>query len=234
MDEKPQKEIKHILDRFISVTIMDILLPSYRKLALNKLRWVLTDVGVSHWRLFKMPLLHYIRISESLEYPLVRNFVAEAAYYRILSARNFLLLLTKAYSFNADVKTFLDMRICDLLQYADTFKSTISASIKEQIPAAFKLSEKNTLLELVNKIAEQIEPITELYGRKKFLCYLLTHGAHKDILPAYWLFCSVFSLLFIEFFPEKFSADAMRHIYQNVHFSNDFDNHFTDNLLANS
>ena len=237
MTEKPQTEVKQILDRFIAVRIIDILRPSYQKLALCRLRWALTDVGVSHYLLPEMPLMDYIRISESLECPLSCHLIAESAYYCILSARNILALLKKAYLFNAAVTDFLNMRIGDLLGYADSLNDSLNIIVPElirkQIPS-FKLTEKSTLLELVDAVAEEIEPVTVLYARKKYMCYLLTRGSCKSILPAYWLFRLVFSLSFIELYPEKFSAYFMKKNYRNVHFFDDFLNTFDSKLFDNA
>ena len=232
MTEKPQTDIKQILDKFTTVTITDILQPLCRKMFLNKLRWVLTDSCVSAYLLPSMPILHYIQISEVLEYPLSEDPVAEYAYYRILSARNILVLLKNAYSFNAAVKSFLDIRIVRLLQYADSFHAGISTSIINQI-SHFMLSEQDSLAELTNAISIRIKPITELHHRKKSIRYQLAYGSYKGVLEAYRLFRSLFSLLFVVFYPEKFSATVMGDIYRNVQFYNDFDDKFTAILTAN-
>lgn len=226
MSEKTQTDIKQILDLFITTTVTDILQPSYRKMILNKLRWVLTDSGISPYRLPSMPLLHYIQISEVLEYPLSQNPISEYAYYRILAARNILVLLLNAYSFNDAVMALFDTPIGSLFQYADSLPAGISASIKKQIPY-FMLSEQDSLAELTDAISIRIEPITELHHRKRLIRYLLTDGSYKGVLTAYRLFRSVFSLLFVGIYPEKFGAAAMKPIYRNVRFYNDFEDKFT-------
>lgn len=227
MTEKPQTDIKQVLNQFITVKVSDIVHPCRQ--FLNKLRWVLTDSGISAYRLPTMPLLHYIQISESLEYPLSDNPIAEYAYYRILAARNILVLLLNAYFFNDAVRALFDTPIGRLLQYADSLHAGISASIINQI-SHFMLSEQDSLAELTNAISIRIKPITELHHRKKLIRYLLTDGSYKGVLTAYRLFRSLFSLLFVELYPDKFGASVMGDIYRNVQFYNDFDDKFTDIL----
>lgn len=237
MTEKPLTNVKQNLYLFTTVKISGILHPSYKTLALCKLRWPLTDSGVSHYRLPDMPLLHYIRISESLDYPLSEYIFGESAYYCILSARNILVLLKKGYLFNTAVKAFFDMRICDLLEYADSLSIFLNVIVPESIRALipiFKLTENSTFLELVDAVSEKIEPITSLHHKKRLLPFLLTRGSYRGVLDAYRLYRLVFSLLFIDLYPEKFSAKEMQRIYRNVRFIDDFDDAFTEELFDNA
>ena len=94
---REQLKSRYIMQQFAKTSVESILHKPYVKLALNKLRWVPITMGISHFLLPGMQLLIFIIISTSIDEVIHNgNDFSQTAYYRILAARNILVLLQKA------------------------------------------------------------------------------------------------------------------------------------------
>ena len=121
------ERITNIIENLLRVHIEDILPKGKKKLILNKLRWVLTDFGISHFKLPEMPVMEYVIIASSLEERITsENLLDIIAFYRILAARNILKLLTHAYDYNDAVKQFEDLRFEDFLSVIENPSKTVN------------------------------------------------------------------------------------------------------------
>ena len=82
------------------------------KYGLNKLRWVLTDFGISHYYLPEMDIADYIMMAASLDEQITAgDTLNKTVFYRILAARNILKLLCLAYEHRDSVKKYYDLPI---------------------------------------------------------------------------------------------------------------------------
>ena len=217
-----QRAFYQMLCDFAGTRIEDILPKGQVKLCLNKLRWVLTDFGLSHYMLPDMPVLDYIQIAESLAEDITYESVLDVTvYYRILAARNVLFLLKKAYNSNKNVKNYYNTKFERILTPMDCRNSRSDLTDFMQ---HFSISPDDTIRKIADTILNNIEPITELSERKGDICHVITAGTEKEqkILLAYELYRIIFSLYFARRLPEKCSERVLCEKYNTTEFWIDF------------
>ena len=175
-----QETINDILSQFALTHVEDILQPPYVKLALNKLRYVLVDFGVSHYRLPEMPISHYIQMAESIaEYFTKKDEFDLTAFYRILAARNVLAILKRAYDFNANVKAFYDLTLDQILDPVARVDIAASHTNLTEIFNQFSLCEKDNVKKLAFTLQRHLDAITEFWDKRESFCDVLIGSANE-------------------------------------------------------
>lgn len=210
----PAQELYDIMLAFGNTPVEQLAPRGYKKYTLNKLRWIPIDFGLSHFKLCypPMPILDLIQIGASLEEQITQGSVFEvSAYFEILSARNIIRLLDRAYSFNENVKHFYDLKIQTIL---------CSISADDLIDDSNKLSSLSGLLQkaaitpndTIKSVADFIllclEPIVDLADSKNIICHKITKGTNeeKKILFGYELYFLLFPMFFSWKLPSSFST----------------------------
>ncbi len=147
------ERITNIIEDLLRVHIEDILPKGKKKIVLNRLRWVLTDFGLSHFKLPEMPVMEYVIIASCLdEHITSENLLDIIAFYRILAARNILKLLTHAYDYNDAVKQFTDLRFNDFLSVIEDDDNMMGAIDIEKLLQTLSLSESDTIKTILNTL----------------------------------------------------------------------------------
>lgn len=221
-----QREFCKLLCDFAGTRIEDILPKGQVKLCLNKLRWVLTDFYISHYKLPDMPLLDYIQMGESLAEDITAESVLDiTVFYRILAARNVLLLLKKAYKSNINVKNYYNTKLERIHTPAIRLDCCKSQTDLAGILKHFSISPDDTIRKVADTILKNIEPITELSGHKGNICQILTTGtdSEQNILLGYELYRIIFSLYFARKLPERYSERVLCKKYNTNKFWIDFE-----------
>ena len=227
------ERITNIIENLLRVHIEDILPKGKKKLVLNKLRWVLTDFGISHFKLPEMPVMEYVIIASSLEERITsENLLDIIAFYRILAARNILKLLTHAYDYNDAVKQFEDLRFEDFLSVIEDDDNMMGAIDIESLLQKLSLSASDTIKTIIDALLDRIEPITGLFERKGHICEAITEGTDEErgILDAYELYHFIFPFCFSLECPLLFSKERLSKKYNTIKFGNDYDNLFILNI----
>lgn len=220
-----QREFYQMLCDFAGTRIEDILPKGQVKLCLNKLRWVLTDFYISHYKLPDMPVLDFIQISESLAEDITQESVLDVTvYYRILAARNILFLLKKAYKSNDNVKNFYNTKFEKILTPVLRMDCRKSQTDTASFMQHFSISPDDSIRKIADTMLKNIEPITELSEHKGNICQIITSGTDKEqnILLAYELYRIIFSLYFAVILPEKCSERVLCKKYNTTEFWIDF------------
>ncbi len=223
-----QREVQDVLERFGKTHVEDILRKPYVKLALNKLRWVPIAMGISHYLLPDMPIMDYIQMANSMEERITRDSeLDETAYYRIIAARNILVLLNMACAFNHTIQDFFFLtihQIQELIRNCDFVKTTNLTNIFDR----FSLKECDSIQKMVDAILYHIKPITALSEDKSVICVHLMRGTdtEQDILLGFELYHLFFSLLFAKRFPITFSDEHLNLKYHTQQFWDDYDKEF--------
>ncbi len=220
-----QREFYKLLCDFAGTRIEDILPKGHIKLCLNKLRWVLTDFGLSHYMLPDMPVLDYIQVAESIAEDITHESVLDVTvFYRILAARNVLFLLKKAYKSNIKVKSFYNTKLEKILTPAMRLDTCKSQTDLPGILQHFSIHHNDSIRKTADIILTNIEPITELSEHKGDVCQIITAGTNKEqnILLAYELFRVIFSLYFARRLPERCSERVLCKKYNTTKFWVDF------------
>ncbi len=222
------KELHSVMEKFGKAHVEDIIPRGYKKIILNRLRWVLTDFGISHYRLPEMPIMEYIMTAASLETRITQgNALDITAYYRILAARNILKLLASAYDFHDDVKQFYNMNIRQVLAPIENYEY-ISKSNLTDLMQHFSLTKDDSIGKMTDSILAHIEPITGHCYEKNIICEKLTCGTdeERDILFAFELYHLMFPLYFSLRFPISFSEEHLNIKHHTTKFWDDYDNEF--------
>ncbi len=215
-------EIYDVLERFANTTVEAILHKPYVKLALNKLRFVPITMGLTHFLLPGMPIVDLIQMGICMVEQITTGSVLdETSFYRILTSRNIVFLLNKAYDFNPNVRDFFDLTIKQVLdpvkQYAFAQKTDYGKMLKK-----FSLCETNTIHDLAASILTHLEPITEMPNRKGEVCIFCDNqNAESDILVAFEIYHLFFSLYFSNVLPESFSEEVLNEKYHTREFIDD-------------
>lgn len=221
-----QREFYQMLCDFADTRIEDILPKGHVKLCLNKLRWVLTDFYISHYKLPDMPVSDYIQMAESLAEDITHESVLDVTvFYRILAARNILFLLKKAYKSNENVKSFYNTKLERILTTVLRMDCCKSQTDLPGILQHFSISPDDSIRKMADTILKNIEPITELSEHKGDICQTITTGTDKEqnILLAYELYRIFFSLYFARRIPERCSEQVLCKKYNTSKFWMDFE-----------
>ena len=221
-----QREFYKTLCDFAGTRIEDILPKGQVKLCLNKLRWVLTDFYISHYKLPDMPLLDYIQMGESLAEDITAESVLDiTVFYRILAARNVLLLLKKAYKSNKNIKNYYNTKLERILTPVIRMDCCKSRTDLTGILQHFSISPDDSIRKMADTILKNIEPISELLEHKGDICQIITTGTDEEqnILLAYELYRIFFSLYFARRMPERYSERVLCKKYNTTKFWMDFE-----------
>ena len=227
------ERITSIIEDLLRVHIEDILPKGKKKIVLNRLRWVLTDFGLSHFKLPEMPVMEYVIIASCLEEHITsENLLDIIAFYRILAARNILKLLNRAYKFNNAVKQFLDLRFEDFLSVIEDDDNMMGLIELDNLLQKLFLAPSDKIKTIVEVMSIHIEPITMLFERKGDICEVITEGTKEEcaILDAYELYHFIFPFCFSLECPLLFSKERLSKKYNTVKFGNDNDNLFVKNV----
>ena len=227
------ERITNIIEDLLRVHIEDILPIGKKKIVLNRLRWVLTDFGLSHFKLPEMPMMEYVIIASCLEERITsENLLDIIAFYRILAARNILKLLCHAYDYNDAVKHFTDLRFEDFLSVIEDDDNMMGAIDIESLLQKLSLAASDTIKTILDALLDYIEPITRLFERKGHICEAITEGTDEErgILDAYELYHFIFPFCFSLDCPLLFSKERLSKKYNTIKFGNDYDNLFILNI----
>lgn len=220
------------MQQFARTSVESILHKPYVKLALNKLRWVPITMGISHYLLPEMPLLDFIIISTSIEELIHKgDEFSQTAYYRILSVRNILVLLQKAYTFNDCIKDFYNLSISQVTDVAREYDIS-SISNLPHLFEEFTIKEADSIQKMADIVLSNIEPIVELADYKDSTCSRLAVGSEKEqnILTAYELFYIFFHLIFAKVFENDYSEDVLGKKYHCTDIWNDYELKFINGI----
>lgn len=227
------ERITNIIEDLLRVHIEDILPKGKKKIVLNRLRWVLTDFGLSHFKLPEIPVMEYVIIASCLEERITsENMLDIIAFYRILAARNILKLLCYAYEYNDAVKHFSDLRFKDFLSVIEDDDNMMGAIDIENLLQKLSLSASDTIKTIMDALLDRIEPITGLFEHKGRICEVITEGTNEErgILDAYELYHFIFPFCFSLECPLLFSKERLSKKYNTIKFGNDYDNLFILNI----
>ncbi len=221
-----------IMQLFARTSVESIIQSPYVKQALNKLRWVPITMGISHYLLPEMSLMDFIIISTSIE-ELIHNGndFSQTAYYRILSARNILVLLQKAYSFNESVQKYYNLSIQQVIEVAREYNFSYKSNLLKLFDE-FAIKETDSIQKMADIILSNIEPIIELADYKDSTCSRLAVGSEKEqnILTAYELFYIFFHLIFAKVFENDYSEDVLGKKYHCTDIWNDYELKFINGI----
>ena len=220
-----RREMQKAISDFARTQVRDILDITYRKAALNRLRWVLIENWISHYRLKKMSLIDLILIGDNMECLIAigGTFLNETIYHRILAARNIIILLNKSLEFNDKVKSFFQLTIKDLIEYWHHHDFITAGGKLPEMLNLFSLSEDDTIQKLSEALASSLDDIINSSDNHEAVGYKLFFGsdANKKTLVAYRLFHIFFAEFFSRSFPLSLSAEAMKKKYPGAHFRDD-------------
>ena len=207
------------------------LLPKGRiKYGLNKLRWVLTDFGISHYYLPEMPIADYIMMAASLDEQITGgDTLNETVFYRILAARNILKLLCRAYDYHDSVKKYYDFPIrvvFDAIRVDNLFECPDADVIMHD----FSLSHADSIKAVSDLLLAHIEPIIDLCDSKSNIMQKLIAGTDEEqrILSAYELYHLLFPVFFSLQLPSDYSAEVLNKKYHTTKFRDGYDETFTN------
>ena len=209
----PAQELENAMLAFGNVPVENLAPRGYKKYVLNKLRWILTDFGLSHFRLAypPMPIMDLIQIGASLDEQITKENVLDiSAYYEILAARNIMKLLDKAYTFNEDIKRFYDIKIQTILSSISDgqLDSSNKLSTLPNLLQKASISTNDTVKTIADFIHLRLEPIVDLADSKNVICQKLSKGTdvEKEILFGFELYFLLFPMLFSWELPSSFST----------------------------
>ena len=180
----PTNQLKLLCFQFtLGESHVEELLPKgFVKYGLNKLRWVLTDFGISHYYLPEMPIADYIMMAACLDEQITDgNNLSETVFYRILAARNILKLLCRAYDYSDSVKNYYDSSIkvvMDVIRDNHLLECTDAETLLHD----FKLSPLDNIKTVTDILLAHIEPIVDLCGSKRLILQRLLAGTDEDQL----------------------------------------------------
>lgn len=228
----PAQELENAMLAFGNVPVENLAPRSYKKYVLNKLRWILTDFGLSHFKLSypPMPIMDLIQIGASLDEQITKESVLDlSAYYEILAARNILKLLDRAYAFNEEVKRFYDLKVETILaSIADDnlIDDSNKLSMLPNLLQKASISPSDSVKSVTDFILLRLEPIVDLADSKNVICQKLSKGtdAEKEILFGFELYFLLFPMLFSRELPSSFSTLYLGEKYRKrTRFWEDYD-----------
>lgn len=211
-----QLRLLYFMSGFGETHVEDLFPKGLVKYGLNKLRWVLTDFGISHFYLPEMPIADYIMIAASLDEQITsEDNLSTTVFYRVIAARNILDLLSRAYEYNDSVKNFYDtsvgivleaIRNDNLFQYPDG----------EKLLRTFSLSSQDSIKRVTDVLLESLEPILKLGGSKISIFKKLISGSEEEqkIINAYELYHLLFPIFFSLQLPADYSAESLNPKYR--------------------
>ena len=210
--------------------VEDLLPKGIIKYGLNKLRWVLTDFGISHYYLPEMPIADYIMMAACLdEQTTCGNTLNETVFYRFLAARNILKLLCRAYDCHNDIKKYYDLPIrvvFDVIRNENLFKCPSADVLMHD----FSLLPTDSIKIVTDALLARTEPIIDLCDSKSNILQKLIAGTNKEqrILTAYELYHLLFPVFFSLQFPLDYSAEFLNKKYRTQRFKDGHDNDFVN------
>ena len=227
----PTNQLKLLCFQFtLGESHVEELLPKgFVKYGLNKLRWALTDFGISHYYLPEMPIADYIMMAACLDEQITDgNNLSETVFYRILAARNILKLLCRAYDYSDNVKNYYDSPIkvvMDVIRDNHLLECTDAETLLHN----FKLSPLDSIKTVTDILLAHIEPIVDLCGSKKLILQRLLAGTDENqlILNAYELYHLLFPVFFSLQLPSDYSAVALNDEYHVTRFQDGYNDEFT-------
>ena len=227
----PTNQLKLLCFQFtLGESHVEELLPKgFVKYGLNKLRWALTDFGISHYYLPEMPIADYIMIAACLDEQITDgNNLDETVFYRILAARNILKLLCRAYDHNDSVKKFYDLpirEVFDAIRNDNLFEYPSTDALLHN----FSMSPTDTIKTVTDELLTHIEPIIDLCGSKSSIMQRLIAGTDEEqlILSAYELYHLLFPVFFSLQLPSDYSAEALNAKYKTTSFQDGYNDEFT-------
>ena len=208
--------------------IEDLFPKGLAKYGLNKMRWVLTDFGISHFYLPEMPIADYILIAASLDEQITNeDSLSTTVFYRLLAARNILKLLSQASEYNSSVKYFYDTSInivFDAIKNDNLFKYPGI----DRLLSTFSLSSADSIKRVTEVLLEGIEPLVNLCGTKVSIFQKLTNGTAEEqrILSAYELYHLLFPVFFSLQLPLDYSAEVLNPKYRTRKIQDGYDDDF--------
>ena len=209
--------------------IEELLPKGFIKYGLNKLRWALTDFGISHYYLPEMPIADYIMMAACLDEQITDGDVlSETVFYRILAARNILKLLCRAYDYSDSVKNYYDFPIKVVFNIIRD-NHLLECTDAELLLHNFTLSPLDSIKTVTDVLLAHIEPIVGLCGSKRIILQKLIAGTDEDqlILNAYELYHLLFPVFFSLQLPSDYSAVALNDKYHVIRFQDGYNNEFT-------
>ncbi len=228
-----QEMLRDVFSRFATTHVEDILQQPYVKLALNKLRWVPIQMGFSHYRLPEMPLSHYIQMAESMEEHITKATEFDlTVFYRILAARNIMVLLEKAYDFNKNVKDFYDLPLDLILDPVTRVEIYMSHANLTSLFRRLSINEKDTMKTLAHAIRQNLDFITEFWDERESIGDILVGPNDKLALNAYELYRVFFSICFARRLPEICSEEHLNEQYHTTSFWIDFESQLVLGIYA--
>ncbi len=210
--------------------VEDLLPKSLIKYGLNKLRWVLTDFGISHYYLPEMPIADYIMMAACLDEQINDGDpLSESIFYRILASRNILKLLCRAYDCHNDIKKYYDLPIrvvFDVIRNKNLFECPSADVLMHD----FLLLPTDSIKVATDVLLDLIEPIIDLGDSKSYILQRLIAGTDEDqrILSAYELYHLLFPVFFSLQIPSDYSAEIMNKKYRTQKFQDGHDNDFAN------
>lgn len=225
---KSPSEIHDIIKRFANTPVEEILHKPYVKLALNKLRFIPISMSITHLLLPEMPIGDLIQMGIYMtEQITTGNELDETSYYRILAARNIVLLLLKAYDFNPNVRDYFDLTIKQVLEPVKEHPYVQNDNYVNTLKK-FSLNENDSIYRLAESILTHIEPITEMSGRKREVSMFRDRRSDNepDTILAFELYHLFFSKYFATEFPEAFSEESLNAKYHTNQFIDDYHREF--------
>lgn len=236
----PEEELASIMYAFGNTPIEKLAPCGYKKYVLNKLRWILIDFGISHFRLAypPMPIIDLIQIGASLEEHVTSDSVIDvSAYYQILAARNILKLLDKAYDFNENVKLFYNLELKRILSSINNDNQICNPTKLSTLPKLLHmnaLTPNDTIKSAADFMLFRLEPIIDLADKKNKISQIITDETNeeKNILIGYELYFYIFPLFFSWNLSDSFSTLFLSDKYRKKHFWDNYETTPIDKIRA--
>ncbi|MBQ8666846.1 MAG: hypothetical protein IJ526_08290 [Lachnospiraceae bacterium] len=227
----PTNQLKPLCLQFaFGETHVEELLPKgLVKYGLNKLRWVLTDFGISHYFLPEMPIADYIMMAACLDEQIVAgNNLSETVFYRILSTRNILKLLCRAYDYSNSVKNYYDLPISVVIDVIGD-NHLLDCNDADVLLHDFSLSPLDSIKIVADELLSHVEQIVDLCDSKSLAIQRLIAGTDEEqlILSAYELYHLLFPVFFSLQLPSDYSAEALNDKYHTTRFQDGYNDEFT-------
>ena len=227
----PDQELADIMLAFGNIPVEQLAPRGYKKYVLNKLRWIVIDFGISHFKLCypPMPIMDLIQIGASIEEIITKGSAFDTrAYYEMLAARNIIKLLDRAFTFNEYVKRFYDLKIQAILSSIaadDLIEDSNRLSTLPGLLQKAAIDPSETIKSIADFILQHLEPITDLAEHKNIICQKITSGTcvERNILLGYELYFLLFPLLFSWILPSNFSTTFLAEKYRKRRFWDNYD-----------
>ena len=208
--------------------IEDLIPKGLTKYGLNKMRWVLTDFGISHFYLPAMPIADYIMIAASInEQITTEDSLSSSVFYRILAARNILKLLSRAYEYNESVRNFYDTSV-DVIFDAIRMDTLFQCSSSEKLLHNFSLFPEDSIKNVMDILLENLGQIEEFSDTKCCIFSKLISGTKEEqhILSAYELYHVLFPVFFSLQLPTYYSSEFLNTKYHTRKIQDGYNDEF--------